>query len=143
MRRAQGFNHLYLGLLFATSCAECIEVPVPLDHGIKEYQFPEDLRVYSWINIAETQMRTMPLKTHCITEYNERVEHCSMPDGSNLYFWMEPQFPPVTGVFNEALNRPGSRLRVTGDVLFVKIGAAGVIDLAREDASMVAGLFSE
>ncbi|KAJ7201231.1 hypothetical protein B0H12DRAFT_1244282 [Mycena haematopus] len=44
------FPHIYQGLLFATSCRKPFLVPVPLDHGLRDYRFPDDLRAYTWIS---------------------------------------------------------------------------------------------
>ncbi|KAJ7264028.1 hypothetical protein B0H12DRAFT_1230784 [Mycena haematopus] len=43
------FPRIYQGLLFATSCPTPFVVPVPLDHGLEDYRFPDDLRTYTWI----------------------------------------------------------------------------------------------
>ncbi|KAJ6471294.1 hypothetical protein C8R47DRAFT_1222263 [Mycena vitilis] len=43
------FPHTYRGLLFPTSCAHPLEVPVPLDHGVTEYHSMDDLRAWTWI----------------------------------------------------------------------------------------------
>ncbi|KAJ7169169.1 hypothetical protein C8R43DRAFT_1121059 [Mycena crocata] len=49
MNCTPGFATIYEGLLFATSCPDCMLVPVPLDYGIQTYTTMDDLRAYTWV----------------------------------------------------------------------------------------------
>ncbi|KAJ7020952.1 hypothetical protein C8F04DRAFT_1274274 [Mycena alexandri] len=128
------FPLIHKGVLFATSCAEPLLVPVPLDHGVNNYRTMDDLRTYGWIRPRIPGAPTIPhfMPPHTVVgastllnAFGWRVAY-----GSNRHLLIFMATSHLLGPTNPALSLNRTEHgRVHGDLLLMIEEDGGIVDV--------------
>ncbi|KAJ7623949.1 hypothetical protein DFH06DRAFT_1340272 [Mycena polygramma] len=135
----------FAGVLFPTSCiAPCI-VPVPLDHGLKDFRTIDDLRTYTWITTRDSALPAWPdyMPPHAIvgstTVFGPLSWREQYAPGRFLTAYMEST--KNVGLVNGLFGRGELASPVYGDVLLM-LESDGIIEnVVLADAPRLVELF--
>ncbi|KAJ7075978.1 hypothetical protein C8R43DRAFT_966266 [Mycena crocata] len=132
------FPAVYSALLFPVESSTATVVPLPLDYGLSEYLFPEDLRTYTWLGFSASGL-IYPDMAGFVTKLNNYVWRHPFRNGE-LLFWLQT----VSGdrLINRAVREPSvDSPPLNGDLLVALEVAGKIVDLSSTDVEDIAQAF--